>query len=507
MSEQPHHHDDDHANDRSRGDAGTGGPPGGGHRGDDTAPSESQPWGPAETGGAPDLVVRLDDVGDADDVDAGDAAGDGPRWEGGAASPPRPPSAKRVRPGFLAGVGIVAGVVLVGLVAAFFLVDAPMVGEPDDDAQEALEGLLEPGDDEPPREDADPAPEEDDADDEEGLGTLDPEERLEAPAPLDDGVVDLDEADSGGRFADVAGDASASVVAIGSADGEASGAGVWIDETLAVTNLHVVDDLIGAEGTWPREEPLEVPVTLPDGREATGLVARADPMIDLALVEFDDDEVDRLRDNGGVPEPLELVDPRAARPGDDVVVVGAPFGLAGSVSVGVLSGVDRTTGFAAAPAQTILLQTDAAVNPGNSGGPLLDADGRVLGVVSIRPDQAGGRAAQGMSFAIPSDEVAWTVAELAGDGVVKRPLLGVVGTSVDPGEGMDVIDVVEDGAAEAAGIREGYRVFAVDGTPVDSLPDLARSLRGHAPGDVVEVEVASPTSDERHTVDVELDAR
>src|ERR687896_567169 len=215
----------------------------------------------------------------------------------------------------------------------------------------------------------------------------------------------------------------------------ATGSGFVIDdEGHIVTNDHVVE---GANEFRVRFGE--------DGEPIDAELLGADPSSDLALLKVDPADVD-----GGL-SPLELGASEDLRPGDPVIAIGSPFGLAGTVTSGIVSSLGRTitapNGFSISGA----IQTDAAINPGNSGGPLLDGEGRVIGVNSqIRTD--GGDDNSGVGFAVPVDEVKRVVPALERGDEVERAYLGVSMRDTPDG-GAAVGDVVPDGPAARGGPR------------------------------------------------------
>jgi S1-C subfamily serine protease len=141
-----------------------------------------------------------------------------------------------------------------------------------------------------------------------------------------------------------------------------------------------------------------------------------------------------------------------------------------------------------------MIQTDAAVNPGNSGGPLVDLEGRVLGINNVTIPYA-----EGMSFAIPSNRALAVARDIIEHGRVPRPWLGIVGYDVDrriayhygltSSRGVFLVEVTPKGPAEAAGLRVGDVLLTVDGKPVDGVGDLLEALRDRKIGDPIETEV------------------
>lgn len=321
------------------------------------------------------------------------------------------------------------------------------------------------------------------------------------------GDVELPQAGSGtgvdttpGSVAGIAKAALPGVVTLHDGDGDGEGTGTRVgsgfvldDRGHILTNSHVVESAA-------RGGPLEV--AFHDGRSAKGEVVGTARGYDLAVV-----RVSGLRDL----EPLPLGDSESVAVGDPVVAVGAPFGLAGTVTYGIVSATHRPVTAAGGPdggatGYVDALQTDAAMNPGNSGGPLLDSRGRVVGINSaIRSagsgpglPAGGGGGSVGLGFAIPVDQGRRVAEELINDGRAVRPVLGVrldmgyggdgarVATS---GSSRDGKPVVPGGPGEKAGLEPGDVVTAVDGTGVHSAEELIVKARGHRPGDVLRLTV------------------
>jgi S1-C subfamily serine protease len=266
------------------------------------------------------------------------------------------------------------------------------------------------------------------------------------------------------------------------------------------TNAHVVTD--GEGGDLRRAG--QVYVQFADGNQVRAEIVGVDPNSDLALL--------RIDPAGLTLRPLPLGSSAALEVGAPVAAIGSPYGEPQSLSVGVISGLDRSieslTGFSIGGA----IQTDAAVNRGNSGGPLVDARGRVLGINSqIRSTGGGG---EGVGFAVPVDTVRRVLAALRRDGEIHYAFLGVQTTELYPqlaerfdlpvDEGAWVQEVTEGGPADDAGIREGddrerfqARSYFVGGdvitkvrdTTVHDPEDLSESLVGIRPGETVTLTV------------------
>jgi serine protease Do len=240
-----------------------------------------------------------------------------------------------------------------------------------------------------------------------------------------------------------------------------------------VTNHHVID---GADS---------VLVKLSDGRELTATVVGSDPLTDIALLRVEADE-DLPAIRFGASE--------AMRPGDEVFAVGNPFGLGGTVTSGIVSAISRD--IHSGPYDDFI-QTDAAINRGNSGGPLFNNEGEVIGMNTAMFSPDGGSV--GIGFAVPSDLVETVVADLADDGTITRGWLGVqirpMTEEVAGVLGYDsprgaVIDAVsEDSPADKAGLAEGDIILSFNGTEIEDLRDLTRAVAKTAPESTARVTV------------------
>ncbi len=255
---------------------------------------------------------------------------------------------------------------------------------------------------------------------------------------------------------------------------EGQGSGVIVRaDGLVLTNNHVIQDA------------QEITVTLLSGQTLRGRVLGADRFSDIAVVKVES------------PRPLPAVafgSSNTLQVGQMAIAIGNPFGLGSTVTVGVVSALNRS--IQASPDFTVenLVQTDAAINPGNSGGALLDSAGRLIGI-----NTAIVQGAQGIGFAIPSDHASLIMDQIVARGRVVRPALGVqmVG-QIDPETARAynlpitygvVVTPVTGSPAEKAGIKAGDIVVAIDGKKVETQSDLRRELFRKKPGDTVNVEV------------------
>jgi S1-C subfamily serine protease len=259
-----------------------------------------------------------------------------------------------------------------------------------------------------------------------------------------------------------------------------SGSGIIISEDgLVLTNAHVVGNAAA------------VRLTLADGRELDAELVGSMPDDDVALVQV-------VRPSGLVA--AELASSDAAEVGDDVVAIGNALGLGGSLSV--TSGIISAKGRDVSPpgvALSNLIQTDAAINQGNSGGPLVDARGRVIGINTAVLSQA-----QNIGFAIPIDQVKPLISQLrAGQGAVRPDMASLGVTSlpvadvsrdeldelgITASRGTVVRDVVPGSPAEGAGLAPGDVIVSVDGQAITEPKQLSELIRSKEAGDVVIVE-------------------
>jgi serine protease Do len=252
----------------------------------------------------------------------------------------------------------------------------------------------------------------------------------------------------------------------------AAGSGVVVsDDGLIVTNAHVVS-LTDQFGRTLRNP--SVKIRLSDGTERTAKILGSEPDSDIALVKVDD--------TSGL-KAAEIGDSDVLQVGDDVVAIGNALDLGSTPTVtkGIISAKDRELEVDANLTLTGLLQTDAAINHGNSGGALVNASGQVIGINS-----AGIPDAQNLGFAIASKTFQPLIEKLkAAPPATPRPVLGVTTTpSVD---GVVVSGVNANSGAEAAGIQDGDLIVAVDGKPITNQTELRAAIEAHKPGETIKV--------------------
>jgi putative serine protease PepD len=266
------------------------------------------------------------------------------------------------------------------------------------------------------------------------------------------------------------------------AEAESGGSGFVIDEDgHVVTNQHVV------------QEAQTVTVVFSNGDEEEARVVGTDASTDIALLEL----VDADRD----VTPLQLGSSASLAIGDPVVAIGSPFGLEGTLTTGVVSGLDRE--LRAPDGFTIdgAIQTDAALNSGNSGGPLLDRNGRVVGITSQIESTNGGNV--GIGYAVPIDTVRKVVETLRQDGEIQHAYLGV--RLEEAADGVVLAEVVDGGPADRAGLQAGDVVTEADGEAVESAADLRATVTAKQPGDELTLEVRRAGTSQ--TIEVELGRR
>lgn len=300
----------------------------------------------------------------------------------------------------------------------------------------------------------------------ESVGTLDPRQRNTGNLPEESEALDSYSRIVTGVY-EQARDSVANVEVRhhggqGQRGGRGGGSGFAITpDGFFVTNSHVVH---GAD---------EIRVALTDGRSFPATLIGEDPHTDTAVIHAT---------VPGLPA-VELGDSQQLRVGQLVVAIGSPYGFQTTVTAGVVSAVGRS--FRSSTGRLIdnVIQTDAALNPGNSGGPLLDSHGRVVGV-----NTAVIMAAQGLCFAIPVNTVKFVITHLLRDGRVRRSYIGLGGQDVplhrrvvryfnlEQASGVMAGNLLEGGPALRAGIREGDIIVSFDGSPVASVDDLHRLL-------------------------------
>ena len=251
----------------------------------------------------------------------------------------------------------------------------------------------------------------------------------------------------------------------------AGSASVLTSEGHLLTSAHVVEGVQRAEAAFT------------DGTEATVDVVGRDPLSDLAV----------LRARGPVPSPVHLGDAGRLRVGQLVVAVGNPLGLAGSVTAGIVSALGRSLPTRGGRVVDEVIQTDAALNPGNSGGVLADSAGRMVGVNTAV-------AGIGVGLAVPiNDTTQRIIAALMSSGRFRRAWLGIAGSQgplpptlarrLGRRDGLRVVQIVSGSPADVAGLRAGDILVAVEGEPVSSSTALQQRMVAATIGRRVEITV------------------
>ena len=272
----------------------------------------------------------------------------------------------------------------------------------------------------------------------------------EAPGSEDDGTEQIEEPVD-----------SDTLVPVG------TGSGFIVDETgHVITNAHVV---AGAE---------EITVALADGTEVPATVVGSDELLDVAILKLD------LPAGESVPAVETFGDSSSLRPGDQVVAIGNALGsFPNTVSEGTVNATDRS--FPSEGGLTTWIQHDAEIWHGNSGGPLLNLRGEVVGVntAGIGSGMLGADTGSAdMAFAVEGNTVCRAAADLLANGKIEWPYLGIQGEATS--EGQSVVEVVEDGPSAAAGIEPGDVITAFDGQEITRQKSLIDLLFEHEPGDV-----------------------
>jgi putative serine protease PepD len=277
------------------------------------------------------------------------------------------------------------------------------------------------------------------------------------------------------------------------------------DDGYILTNNHVVAPAVGGRG--------DLSVVFADKHEVSGSVVGRDTVSDLAVV--------RVRNVRGL-EAATLGSSEAVAVGDPVIAIGSPLGLAGTVTSGIVSALDRPVeaGDAEGNADNVIdaIQTDAAINPGNSGGPLVNAAGEVIGVNSAIATLSAGQlfdAGQGgnigLGFAIPIDQAKRIARQLIERGYSTHAVIGVTLDGTFRGEGARIGNptggpaVEAGGPADSAGLREGDVLVEVEGLRITTVEELIVEIRKRVPGD--RVTLVYLRDGNRHSVDVVLGSR
>ncbi|MFI5356801.1 MAG: S1C family serine protease [Opitutales bacterium] len=301
----------------------------------------------------------------------------------------------------------------------------------------------------------------------------------------DDGLLDAYSSAVSGAVA-AAHPAVVHIEVRGNAAPGGSGSGFLISpDGYLVTNSHVVH---GAR---------EFGVFLADGRKLAAALIGDDPDTDLAVLRVSADDLAHL----------QLGDSDALQPGQIAIAIGSPMGFQQTVTAGIISGLGRSLRGASGRLIDNVIQTDAALNPGNSGGPLVNTRGEVIGVNTaiIRP-------AQGICFAIASNTVRWVVAWLIKEGRIRRSYIGVAGQTaplirrvarhhrLEQGTGVLVAGLEPESPAVRAGLLEGDLLVALDAQPTPSVDALHKLLTGDRIGERALVTLLRGVELRRHAI-------
>lgn len=290
-------------------------------------------------------------------------------------------------------------------------------------------------------------------------------------------------------------------VASNRAQGEGSGV-ILSSDGLILTNNHV------AAGGGPGAK---MEVSFADGSTASATMVGADPVSDLAVI--------KVEGKTGLT-PIELGSSAGLQVGQPVIAIGSPLGLAGTVTTGIVSALNRpvsTSGEPRADPSTPnpvidAIQTDAAINPGNSGGALVDANGKLIGIntaiATLGGSDLGGQQSGsiGLGFAIPVDQARRVAEELIETGRATYAQIGITVPRNDTVRGARVLEVTPDGPAAKAGIPAGVVITKMNDRTIDSGDALVAAVRSSRPGDKVSVTYTDEQGGNAKTVEVTLDA-
>jgi 2-alkenal reductase len=306
------------------------------------------------------------------------------------------------------------------------------------------------------------------------------------------------------------------------ATGDASqGSGFVVSKDgYVLTNSHVITDAGGGTGSQP-DAASEVYVGFKDGERVPAEIVGWDVFDDVGLLKVDAD-AHPLR-------PLPLGDSAAVKVGQPVVAIGSPFGQTSTITAGIVGATERSIGSLTSSYSLVdAIQTDAPINRGNSGGPLLDARGRVIGINAQIRSESG--SAEGVGFAVPINSAIRSMDQLIDTGEVRYAWVGISTQTVTPGlarrfdfgaeRGATVSSVTDDSPAERAGLRPGRGevefggiticpggdlIVAIDDEPVETAEDVVRAVTERLPGETARFTVLR--GDERLVVTVRLGER
>ncbi len=309
-----------------------------------------------------------------------------------------------------------------------------------------------------------------------------PQAATTSPAGGGGGAVTVQASD----IPDIVARVQPSVVAVLTDGGQGSGV-VWNSDGVVVTNDHVV------------ARARRVEVAFADGQRAAAQIVARDPQTDLAVVRASRSSLPAAAFAEDLP-----------RVGELAIAMGNPLGFENTVTAGIISGLGRAIPGAAqdAPALVDLIQTDAAISPGNSGGALVGPQGQVVGInVAYIPPAAG---AESLGFAIPAPTVRHVVAQLLENGRVRHAFFGIAPGTLTPeiaqrfdlreSRGVLVLEVTPNSPAAGAGIRPGDVLLRAGDRQLDAVEDFLGALRTRSPGDNLEVTLARGGNQQTVTV-------
>ncbi|MDH6283380.1 S1C family serine protease [Prescottella agglutinans] len=279
-------------------------------------------------------------------------------------------------------------------------------------------------------------------------------------------------------------------IQVAGSKGEGEGSGVILSsDGLIMTNNHVVSGG-GPDG--------KLMVAFADGSTAPASLVGTDPISDIAVIKVQG-KTDLT--------PIELGTSDGVQVGEQVVAIGSPLGLAGTVTSGIVSALDRpvSTSGESGNQNTVIdaIQTDAAINPGNSGGALVNMNGQLIGINTAIATAGGQGGSIGLGFAIPVDQARRVADELVKTGKATQAIIGVQVSAKESTGGAPIVDVTPGGPADKAGIPKGAVVTKVDDRVVTTGDSLIAAIRSHAPGDTVKVTYKDAAGNTK-TVDVQL---
>ena len=284
-------------------------------------------------------------------------------------------------------------------------------------------------------------------------------------------------------------------ISVSSTSGSETGSGSIVQSestrSYIVTNNHVIDSAVSGG---------KVTVEFQDGTELSATIKGRDIAYDLAVLEIA---------KGNLPT-IDIGDSSTVLIGDLSVAIGSPLGLSGTVTSGIISALNRPVlaGSTNQASYIDALQTDAAVNPGNSGGPLVNGQGQVIGVNSAIATLGNGpqSGSIGLGFAIPINQAQRVITEIIQSGKSSTPIAGISIDSTYDGVGAKIAEVVADGPAASTDLKVGDIVTKINGEAVEDSTELIVAIRRNNPGDTIVLTVKNTAGNERE-VSVVLGSR